>query len=70
MGISRTWCQSGEFVLECEKMNCNNIDGHVMDVVTDFKRPNNTLYIHTDNAGCAFTVVQYWSDAGFWCLPL
>ena len=19
MGISRTWCQSGEFVLECEK---------------------------------------------------
>ena len=32
MGISRTWCQSGEFVLECD----NDLTGHALSA----------LYVH------------------------
>ena len=27
MGISRTWCQSGQFVLQCENSWCYSLDG-------------------------------------------
>ena len=33
MGISRTWCQSGEFVLECENIQ-NNIQNENSVYVT------------------------------------
>ena len=43
MGISWTWCQSGEFVLECDKIGCSRI-GNILYYLKSVD-PINNIYI-------------------------
>ena len=54
MGISRTWCQSREFVLECD--NTNKYPGHI-DQKTTIYSPNCTIS-KAVNQYCCFQVLS------------